>query len=302
MPFTFTADADVVKRECSLDGGAYAICSSGWSGITAATPDGTRSYRVKVTDDVGNVAESAVRTTVVDRTLPGLAFTDGPSEGQQVVTRNASITFSLVEARVASVKCKLDAAAWAVCSPGTAVELIGLTDGPHVLSVQAVDTAGNTRTINRSFGVQVPSTGRRHHRRAAAAPRLAATRPPAAAHHAPAAATTATGGGTTTGGGHDQDRRRPAAGGVRAALHAQLRLCRRGHDVHEPRRQRPPEDGEGGRRLQGLRLRGQEQGAQALRRQAERAQGAQEAQAQGGRDARDHGHAATAARRRSRSS
>ena len=158
VPLTFTADADVVKRECKLDAGAYAVCASGWSGITAATADGEHSYRVKVTDDVGNVAESAVRTTVIDRTLPVLAFTDGPTEGQQVVTRNASITFSLVEARISSVKCKLDSAAWATCSPGTAVELIGLSDGPHVLSVQAIDTAGNTRTINRSFAVIVPTS------------------------------------------------------------------------------------------------------------------------------------------------
>ena len=102
VPLTFTADADVVMRECKLDAGAYATCASGWSGITAATADGEHSYRVKVTDDVGNVAESAVRTTVIDRTLPVLAFTDGPTEGQQVVTRNASITFSLVEARIAT--------------------------------------------------------------------------------------------------------------------------------------------------------------------------------------------------------
>jgi hypothetical protein len=159
VPLSFTTDADVVARACSLDGGAYGACTTGWSGITAATADGTHTYRVKVTDNVGNVAESALQTTVVDRTLPVLSFTDGPTEGQQVVTRNASITFSMVEARPASVKCKLDAGAFANCTPGTAVELIGLTDGPHVLTVQAIDTAGNVRTISRTFAVQVPSTG-----------------------------------------------------------------------------------------------------------------------------------------------
>ena len=159
VPFTFTSDADTATRQCSFDGGAYANCASGWSGIGAATPDGSHSYRVKVTDNVGNVAESAVQTTIVDRTLPVLAFTDGPTEGQQVVTRNASITFSLTEPRIASVKCKLDAGAWAACTPGTAVELVGLGDGPHVLSVQATDTAGNVRTINRTFAVAVPATG-----------------------------------------------------------------------------------------------------------------------------------------------
>ena len=159
VPFTFTSDADTATRQCSFDGGAYASCTSGWSGISAATSDGSHTYRLKVIDDVGNVAESALQTTVVDRTLPVLAFTDGPTEGQQVVTRNVSITFSLTEPRIASVKCKLDAGAWMDCTPGAAVELTGLSDGPHVLSVQATDTAGNVRTINRTFAVAVPTTG-----------------------------------------------------------------------------------------------------------------------------------------------
>ena len=159
VPLAFTKDADVVKSECSLDGGAYATCASGWSGISAATADGSHNYKVRVTDDVGNVAVSAAVTTVIDRTQPVLAFTDGPAEGQQVVTRNASITFSLTEPRISTVKCKLDDGAWNPCTAGTAVQLVDLTDGTHVLSVQAVDTAGNSRTINRTFGVQVPVTG-----------------------------------------------------------------------------------------------------------------------------------------------
>ena len=159
VPLTFTKDADVVKTECALDGGAYAVCSSGWSGIGAGTADGTHSYKVRATDDVGNVAETAAVSTTIDRTLPVLAFTDGPAEGQQVVTSTASITFSLVEPRPGTVKCKLDAGAWNACTPGTAVQLVGLTDGTHTLSVQAVDTAGNTRTITRTFGVKVPTSG-----------------------------------------------------------------------------------------------------------------------------------------------
>ena len=159
VPLTFTKDADVVKTECAMDGGAYAVCASGWSGVSAATADGTHSYKVRATDDVGNVAETAAVSTTIDRTLPVLAFTDGPAEGQQVVTSTASITFSLVEARPNTVECKLDAGAWNACTPGTPVQLAGLTDGTHVLSVQAVDTAGNTRTISRTFGVKVPTSG-----------------------------------------------------------------------------------------------------------------------------------------------
>lgn len=159
VALTFAKDADVVKSECSFDNGAYATCASGWSGISAGTADGSHSYRVRVTDDVGNVAESPVLNTVVDRTLPVLAFTDGPAEGQQVVTRNASITFALTETHPGSLTCKLDDGTPAACSPGTPVQLSGLTDGTHTLTIQAVDTAGNTRTIMRTFGVKVPVAG-----------------------------------------------------------------------------------------------------------------------------------------------
>ena len=160
VPLTFTKDADVTKSECSLDGGAYAVCASGWSGVSAATADGKHTYRVRVTDDVGNVAESPLRETVVDRTQPVLAFIDGPAEGQQVVTRSAAITFSLTDAHPGSASCKLDGGTATACSPGAPVQLSGLADGTHTLTVTAVDTAGNSRAITRTFGVQVPvSTG-----------------------------------------------------------------------------------------------------------------------------------------------
>jgi hypothetical protein len=156
VPLTFGKDADVVKSECSFDNGGYATCASGWSGISAATADGSHSYRVRVTDDVGNVAESPVLTTVVDRTLPVLAFTDGPAEGQQVVTRTASITFALTETHPGALTCTLDEGTPAACSPGTPVQLSDLADGTHTLTVRATDTAGNTRAITRTFGVKVP--------------------------------------------------------------------------------------------------------------------------------------------------
>ena len=157
VPLSFTPDADVVASQCSVDGGAWAECRSGWSGVSAATADGAHTYRVRVTDDVGNTGESAALGTVVDRTLPAVSFTDGPAEGQQVVTRSAAITFSVAELRPGSVRCRLDAGAWAACAPGTAVALSGLADGAHAFTVEATDTAGNVRTVTRSFAVKVPA-------------------------------------------------------------------------------------------------------------------------------------------------
>jgi hypothetical protein len=157
VPFAFTDDADVVTRACSFDGGAYAPCSSGWSGIGPGTPDGTHTYRVRVTDDVGNVAESAAQTVVLDRTDPSLAFTDGPTEGQLVAVRNVGITFSHSDANAGTLQCRLDGALVGGCAAGSPVQLSNLADGQHTFTVRAVDAAGNERTITRAFAVQVPA-------------------------------------------------------------------------------------------------------------------------------------------------
>ena len=162
VPLTFTTDADVVSRKCSVNNGAPVDCASGWSGVSAATADGSYAYRVIVTDDVGNTKTSDARTVVVDRTLPAVAFTDGPTEGQQVVTRNVAITFSHADAHPGTVACRIDANP-VPCAAGSAVALAGLADGQHAFSVKAVDGAGNERTVTRTFAVKVaapdPGTG-----------------------------------------------------------------------------------------------------------------------------------------------
>ena len=153
-PLSFTTDADVVTRKCTVNNGTAVECASGWSGISAATPDGSYDYRVIVTDDVGNTKTSDARTVVVDRTLPAVAFTDGPTEGQQVVTRDVAITFSHADAHPGTVTCGIDATP-VPCTAGSAVSLTGLGDGQHAFSVKAIDGAGNERTVTRTFAVKV---------------------------------------------------------------------------------------------------------------------------------------------------
>lgn len=135
VPVSFSTDPDVTVKSCSFDGGDAVPCASGWSGIGASTADGTHTYRVSVIDDVGNGATSAPVTTILDRTAPALAFADGPSEGQQVVTRTATITFSLDEAHPGTVGCTLD----------VAVKRIVLPKGA-VLQVKVTSPSGATRT------------------------------------------------------------------------------------------------------------------------------------------------------------
>ena len=156
-PLSFTTDADVVTRKCSVNNGTAVTCTSGWSGISAASADGSYAYRVIVTDDVGNTKTSDARTVIVDRTLPAVAFTDGPTEGQQVVTRNVAITFTHADTNPGTVECRLDGVV-KPCTAGSAVSLAGLADGQHSFAVKVVDAAGNERTVTRTFAVHVPVT------------------------------------------------------------------------------------------------------------------------------------------------
>ena len=160
VPLTISTDADA-SMKCALSGAqsvAAAPCGPGaYSPIGPSSPDGTYAYTVTATDGVGNTA-SATRSFVLDRTLPALAFTEGPSEGQLVGTPTLGFAFSEAEANPQALVCRLDGSVIA-CSPGAAVTLVGLTNGSHAFSVHATDKAGNERTITRHFAVSLPGPG-----------------------------------------------------------------------------------------------------------------------------------------------
>ncbi|MEA2311153.1 MAG: large repetitive protein [Solirubrobacteraceae bacterium] len=156
LPLAFTRDTDVVSTLCAVNGKSPVACSPGFSPIDASSKDGTYSTVVAVTDDVGNAKSAPAVSFVLDRTLPALAFTDGPAEGQQVVTPNVAMTFSQTELNPKSLACSLDGQG-VPCSPGNAVALNGLSNGSHAFAVTAVDKALNARTITRTFGVAVPA-------------------------------------------------------------------------------------------------------------------------------------------------
>ncbi len=61
-----SADADVVRFECSLDGGAFATCGSprSYSGLRS----GTHTFSVRAIDRVGNVGPTTSRSFAVDAT------------------------------------------------------------------------------------------------------------------------------------------------------------------------------------------------------------------------------------------
>ena len=66
--FTFSADEAPVTFRCSLDGGAYAACSSPSSNLGLA--DGVHTFRVRATDAAGNTGDAALQVWTVSQDGP----------------------------------------------------------------------------------------------------------------------------------------------------------------------------------------------------------------------------------------
>ena len=151
---TFNTDADVPagSRQCGITA-TLSTCSSPFAPTLPA--DGSYTYTVAVTDDVGNSATST-RSFVLDRTAPSLSFTDGPSDGQVVGTRSVTYTWTASDANPDAIECAVDGAAFGACANPTSQTLADLTDGSHSFAIRATDKAGNQTTRSRSVVVSVP--------------------------------------------------------------------------------------------------------------------------------------------------
>jgi hypothetical protein len=146
--FTFAADAEDVEFACRLDRQAFTACTSpkAYSGLA----DGDHTFEVQGRDAVGNVSPVISRRFRVDRTAPVIT-TPGLDEGA-VTGPAVSLPVGLDE--VAALSCTIDAGTVVEC--GTTVRLSGLPAGERVLSLTATDAAGNVRTLERRFVVEIP--------------------------------------------------------------------------------------------------------------------------------------------------
>ena len=129
-----TAAADLAF-ECSLDGEAFASCSSPHE--LTNLPLGQHELQVRAVDEVLNAdptPASRIWTVVApETTIVSGPVASGPGTG-------ATFTFSSTEPG-ATFECSLDSAAFASCE--SPVVLAGLTIGSHSFQVVATDAAGN---------------------------------------------------------------------------------------------------------------------------------------------------------------
>jgi ELWxxDGT repeat protein len=134
--FSFAADDPAAAFGCSLDGSAFAPCTSPatYSGLA----DGTHTFRVRATDPIGNVEQAAAsRSWAIDATPPETTIDSGPSG----TVRSRTATFFFSSNEVASFQCSLDGAAWTGCTSPTSYD--HLRRDTHTFRVRATDQAGN---------------------------------------------------------------------------------------------------------------------------------------------------------------
>jgi len=140
---SFTANEADVTFTCSLDGDAFAECSSPAS--YDALAQGAHTFSVRATDAAGHTdASPATRGWTVDTVPPDVAITVGPA-----ATSGPRVTLGFT-ASEGSVTCSLDGAAFAACTSPIATNLPA---GPHMFAVRAIDAAGNEASASRAWTV-----------------------------------------------------------------------------------------------------------------------------------------------------
>ncbi|RZA07191.1 MAG: hypothetical protein EOP11_08385, partial [Proteobacteria bacterium] len=137
----------VVDYTCSVDGGAYAACTSPVS--LSSLSDGNHSLAVKARDSAGNTGTAASTTWKIDSAAPAIAITSAPAAQTQAVT--AGIVFSATDASTVSFSCSLDGAAAAACT--SPVNLSGLSLGAHQFSITGTDLAGNRSFATHQWAI-----------------------------------------------------------------------------------------------------------------------------------------------------
>lgn len=151
--FSFSSN-EQATFQCSLDGRAFANCSSPHT--TAALSEGRHTFAVRATDQARNTDSTAAsRSFIVNSRPPGTTITFGPSGA----TDDSTPTFSFTaDEPVSRFECRIDGTAFAGCtSPYTTAPL---ADGDHTFEVRAVDLAGSVDSTPaaRTFTVASSST------------------------------------------------------------------------------------------------------------------------------------------------
>jgi len=151
--FGFSAEPGATLA-CSLDGGraAFGPCSaqSGHSPATALR-DGSWSFRVRATDEVGNTSVET-RSFVIDATAPGTSFTAKPAKVLKIRSKRRKVAFAFRATEPARFRCVLNGTAPFSCASRITRML---KPGKHVITVAATDALGNVDASPARYAFQI---------------------------------------------------------------------------------------------------------------------------------------------------
>jgi len=133
--FEFSADEDVDRFECSLDGGPSEECSSPRN-IAGPLSFGQHSFAVRAVDLAGNRGDAETFSWTVQRGEgPTVTITSGPDS----LTNETTATFGFSAPDAVRFQCRLDDSDFEACSsPSTQ----SVDEGDHVFVVRGIDAAG----------------------------------------------------------------------------------------------------------------------------------------------------------------
>jgi hypothetical protein len=143
--FNFSSTETGSTFQCSLDGAAYAPCSTPFSFNGLA--DGIHTFSVMAKDAAVNYDPTpASYSWTIDTTPPDTAITAQPPN--PAAANSGNFTFFSTETG-STFQCKVDGAAYTPCS--SPYSFSGLTNASHTFSVRALDALGNTDPTPASY-------------------------------------------------------------------------------------------------------------------------------------------------------
>lgn len=134
--FAFACDEASCTFACSLNGGAFAPCTSPHQ--LQGLREGDHTLAVRATDVVGNEGSAVANAWVVDTSAPEAVITGAPP--QLSTATMATLEFGCNESSC-DFACSLDDRPPTPCTPPQVFP--GLAEGAHTFAVHAVDPAGN---------------------------------------------------------------------------------------------------------------------------------------------------------------
>ncbi|ADB49035.1 hypothetical protein [Conexibacter woesei] len=114
-----------------------------------AYSDGAYEVTVVATDEAGNIGTYRQPLTF-DNAWPLVTLTGGPAEGELSGRRAESFAIAVADRNPGTTACTLDAEPVAC---GERLEVAGLPDGDHEVTIAATDLADNTTSVRRAWTV-----------------------------------------------------------------------------------------------------------------------------------------------------